>query len=128
MDGVADAVTRRVAAMPDDPALLGGRSATRRPTLRYGEDGVPTAYVPKGQRRTLPYGSPASAGRESVPELEIELELARASAGPFSDEGLERPSGIRLRCAPLRQEWYDLAGAAPVASGDERDRRRRGPR
>jgi hypothetical protein len=101
MHGVADAVGARPGAGATDT------STSQRPTLRYGEVPTRPPEAPATRHRTLPYGSPEGPGQavsgegsSLPPEIALESEL------------LERPSGIRLRCAPLRDEWYELAGAS----------------
>jgi hypothetical protein len=110
MHGVADAVSVRAPAAPEVAQALepGASDASehRRPTLRYGEVPSHPPEAPAARRRTLPYGAPE--GPAERPALEL------SSAPPeiaWEAEVFERPSGIRLRTAPLVQEWYELAGA-----------------
>jgi hypothetical protein len=103
MNGVADAVTSRAAPAHGDAPSYGARSS-HRPTLRYGEEpSLPFEPAPV-RRRTVPYGG-------SEPTADVEGALPHPPDPAWADDMLERPSGIRLRCAPLVQEWYDLAGA-----------------
>ena len=110
LNGVADAVTsQRAPAVEGEASPQRGRTPSHRPTLRYGQDAEEPFEAPAARRRTIPYGEsgapdPAVAEGERA-ELPLPPEL------PWAEDVLERPSGIRLRCAPLRQEWYDLAGA-----------------
>lgn len=99
MHGVADAVSARPEAGP-------GPSTNERPTLRYGEVPTQPPVAAPARHRTLPYRSPGGASALASEES--------SSAPPgiaFESDVLERPSGIHLRVAPLRQEWYELAGA-----------------
>ncbi len=107
MHGVADAVSVRAAPLAD--AVESGasaRSPSRRPTLRYGEVSSQLPEAPPERRRTVPYGSPGGPTERASQDY---------SAAPpeiaWDYDVLERPSGIRLRCAPLQEEWYELAGA-----------------
>ena len=104
MHGVADAVSSGVAPEVGDESesRARARSPSHRPTVPFGEEAPTVADTPAARRRTVPY---ASAAHAELADHDLLL----------GDDPLERQSGIRLRCAPLRQEWYDLADA----SGDQ---------
>jgi hypothetical protein len=103
----------RLASQPPAEAQRGGARLLDLESV-VAHDGPSFGSMRRG---TLPYGAivlslaaePGDAS-SAVPLPATISSFRPDSAGPAD---FDRPSGVRLRCAPLSREWYRLTGTDP---------------